>query len=85
LKDPLLKQGGTVLFPTSGTNKVYPKNLIVDKVSNKINIRRTLATVLDTLSHIANAFAQPEISIDEWSGKIILFIGAHPDEDSEFS
>jgi len=43
---------------------------------------RTLATLLGLLLLIANTFAQPEIPVEEWTGKTILFVGAHPDEDS---
>jgi LmbE family N-acetylglucosaminyl deacetylase len=28
------------------------------------------------------AFAQPEVPVDKWTGKTILLIGAHPDDDS---
>lgn len=30
----------------------------------------------------AGALAQPEVPVEEWRGKTILFIGAHPDDDS---
>jgi len=43
---------------------------------------RTLLLTLATLLLCAPAFSQPEVPIEEWTGKTILLIGAHPDDDS---
>ncbi len=34
------------------------------------------------LCYTLNTIAQPEIPVEEWKGKTILLIGAHPDDDS---
>lgn len=34
------------------------------------------------LSSAATAYAQPEVPVEEWTGKTVLLIGAHPDDDS---
>jgi len=43
---------------------------------------RTLLLTFVTLLLCAPVFSQPEIPIEEWTGKTILLIGAHPDDDS---
>ena len=40
----------------------------------------TIATVLLLVNSML--FAQPEVPIEQWKGKTILLIGAHPDDDS---
>lgn len=40
----------------------------------------TITTVLLLVNSIL--FAQPDVPIEEWKGKTILLIGAHPDDDS---
>lgn len=42
---------------------------------------RTL-TILLFLAASANLQAQPEIPVEQWTGKTILLIGAHPDDDA---
>ncbi len=44
-------------------------------------MKTSLVTIAALLFSIA-VYAQPEIPIEEWSGKTILLIGAHPDDDA---
>lgn len=39
-----------------------------------------LLSILVTIPSLA--FAQPEVPIEEWTGKTILLVGAHPDDDA---
>jgi len=43
---------------------------------------RALTVLIGMLLLTVNVCAQPDIPVEEWTGKTILFIGAHPDEDS---
>jgi predicted CoA-binding protein len=37
-------------------------------------------TVMTTAAQ--SLFAQPEVPVEEWTGKTVMFIGAHPDDDA---
>lgn len=43
---------------------------------------KILLILLTTLFSFSLALAQPDTPIEEWTGKTILLIGAHPDDDS---
>lgn len=45
-------------------------------------IKHTAYFLLLTLLLPASSLAQPETPVEEWTGKTVLFIGAHPDDDS---
>src|SRR5690625_1140561 len=44
--------------------------------------KRILLAFIITALLTSIGFAQPEIPVSEWSGKTILLVGAHPDDDS---
>ncbi len=44
-------------------------------------MRTTMLTTAMLLIHFMG-FSQPEVPIEQWTGKTILLIGAHPDDDS---
>ncbi len=43
-------------------------------------MRRFMITLMVLAFHVA-AFAQPEIPVEQWKGKTIMLIAAHPDDD----
>lgn len=45
-------------------------------------MRRLLLFATVLLFGAATAFAQPEVPVEDWTGKTVLLIGAHPDDDS---
>jgi LmbE family N-acetylglucosaminyl deacetylase len=43
---------------------------------------RVVFSLVITLVFNLSTFAQPEVPVEQWQGKTILLIGAHPDDDS---
>ena len=43
---------------------------------------RTILMLFVMMAFPLGSFAQPEIPVEQWTGKTILLIGAHPDDDA---
>jgi len=47
-----------------------------------MNRNRLIIIALGMLAYFSFASAQPDQPVDEWTGKTVMFIGAHPDDDA---
>lgn len=54
----------------------------LNNLLNSVIMRKLLILLTLSLFFQNSIFGQPEVPVKEWTGKTILFIGAHPDDDA---